>query len=440
MYWRRAPCRTSSTCPRFRLPVLALFVAERVDGVGPGRFHGLVADREERDDDGQDSAEDEEPPLETDPVGECPEPPVHEIECQRPGDEVGQKDGLEELAGERKDDPPDGGAEGLVDSDFLGPALEDERSQAEKPEAGDEDCQRPEVRVDALDLLLVGIFQAEIVVDEEMAVLELRYELFKSLFQEIEGRRDVGGADPDGYKAEAIGVELEDRRVDGRLEALVVEVPDDPGEDRRAEQLGRGEFLLGKGVEGRQDRNDEEDSEKHPDEGQEEGLAQELADELPPLGAEDLPQADLLSSRSLERLGRIAGQELVGEDPEEVLVGGVEIRDIDVPSFLDELGPAELDDTGIGEHFRDGLLDGRGQGGRRRGETARRPPDRAVRVEPVDPVASGVVLVVAELVADKHQDQKATGHSDGQPHDIDRGECLVLPQVSERDFKEISEH
>jgi len=105
MYWRRAPCRTSGTCPRFRLPVLALFVAERVDGVGPGRFHGLEADREERDDDGQDSAEDEEPPLETDPVGECPEPPVHEIECQGPSDEVGQKDGLEELAGERKDDP-----------------------------------------------------------------------------------------------------------------------------------------------------------------------------------------------------------------------------------------------------------------------------------------------------------------------------------------------
>ena len=64
----------------------------------------------------------------------------------------------------------------------------------------------------------------------------------------------------------------------------------------------------------------------------------------------------------------------------------------------------------------------------------------SVQHDPVDAISLLMEIVIAELTADKEDDQETHGHTHGQTQYIDQRENLPFKEAPDRDFQIVSEH
>ena len=145
--------------------------------------------------------------------------------------------------------------------------------------------------------------------------------------------------------------------------------------------------------------------------------------------------------RFLKRVCRLAGQDRVAEDLQEIGIGEQDVRLLENLVAAPE-NPAPIDHPGGKFHIGEFRFHGLAEGGRRN-----RPPigahvdiPRLFGDDPVDVLRPLVKIVIAEFIADIKERQEAEGQTDGQAEEVDKSIEFELGHRPQGDFHDVFEH
>ena len=154
-------------------------MAEGFDGIGGGGPDSLKAHGEQRDHERRGGGQQERPDPDRGAVGEAREPAVHGPIGQRPGHDIGQQHPLSKLCREHVRDLGDRGSQDLAYADLFGALFRRKRCQPEQAQAGDKDCDEREGSDDGRSLGFLGIYAADVLVQEGILERAVRRNVFQ---------------------------------------------------------------------------------------------------------------------------------------------------------------------------------------------------------------------------------------------------------------------